>query len=69
MNWRLASVLYSIVSTVMMGLLMVVALITGYDDATGVIIAVLLGLILALPITYMVTKSLLAAAARDRQAG
>lgn len=69
MNWRLASVLYSIVSTVMMGVLMVIALIAGYDDATGVIVAVLLGLILALPITYMVTKALLAAAARDRQAG
>ncbi len=66
MNWRLAAVLYSIVSTVMVGLLMVVALVTGYDDATGVIVAVLLGLLLAFPITYRVTKSLLAAAARDR---
>lgn len=66
MNWRLASVFYAIASTVMMGVLMVAALVLGYDDAAGILVAVLLGLLLALPITYAVTKALLKMTASDR---
>jgi len=67
MNWRLASVFFSIVSTVTTGVLMVIALLLGYDDATGIIVAVVVGLLIALPITYGVTKAILALAERERQ--
>ena len=69
MNWRLAAVLFTIVSSVTMGVLMVLALILGYDDATGVLVAVLFGLLLAMPLTYLVTRALLTTPASDRLDG
>ena len=69
MNWRLAAVLFTIVSTVTMGVLMVLALILGYDDATGILVAVLFGLLLAMPLTYLVTRALLTTPASDRPDG
>ncbi len=60
MNWRLASVLFTIVSTVVMGVSLTLALVLGYDSALAIISAVLVGFAVALPVTYWVTKRLLA---------
>lgn len=68
MNWRLASAIFSIVSTVMMGVLLTVCLILGYDSMPVVIGAVLSGLVLSMPIAYLVTKRILTLAKQDQQA-
>ncbi|MFZ3192603.1 MAG: hypothetical protein WA154_05275 [Moraxellaceae bacterium] len=67
MNWRLASVLFTIVSTVAMGVLLTLSLILGYDSTVAIVLAVLSGLLLAVPVTYLVTKRLLALAVSEPQ--
>lgn len=67
MNWRLASVLFTIVSTVVMGVLLTLTLVLGYDSALHIVAVVLGGLLLALPVTYLVTKQLVAFTAQDQQ--
>lgn len=67
MNWRLASVLFTIVSTVAMGVLLTLSLILGYDSTVAIVLAVLSGLLLAVPVTYLVTKRLLAVAVSELQ--
>lgn len=67
MNWRLASVLFTIVSTVLMGVLLTATLVLGYDSTLAIVGAVLAGLLLALPVTYVVTKQLVAFTAQDQQ--
>lgn len=66
MNWRLASVLFTIISTVAMGLLLTISLILGYDSAVMILAAVCGGFVLALPITYLITKRLVAVTAQDQ---
>lgn len=68
MNWRLASVLFTIVSTVVMGVLLTLTLVLGYDSALHIVAVVVGGLLLALPVTYLVTKQLVAFTAQDQQA-
>lgn len=58
MMYRLASVVYLIVSIVVTGIIMVAALVTGYDDAFAMIVVSLVGFIVALPITYIVASRL-----------
>jgi len=67
MNWRLASVLFTIVSTVVMGVLLTLTLVLGYDSALHIVAVVIGGLLLALPVTYLVTKQLVAFTAQDQQ--
>ena len=67
MNWRLASVLFTIVSTVVMGILLTFTLVIGYDSTVAIVVAVLSGLLLAVPVTYLVTKQLVAFTAQDQQ--
>lgn len=58
MMYRLASVVYLIVSIVVTGVIMVAALVTGYDDALAMMIVSVVGFIVALPITYIVASRL-----------
>lgn len=56
--YRLASVVYLIVSIVVTGVIMVAALVTGYDDAAAMIAVSLAGFVVAIPITYVVASRL-----------
>ncbi len=59
MNWRLASVMFTLVSVVVIGILVTVALVTGHEKADAVMLAIGIGFVLSLPATYIVTKSLI----------
>ena len=55
---RLASVLYAIVGTTMAGILVVVALVSGYDTLKYILIAAGLGSVLALPASVFIAKAI-----------
>jgi|JI6StandDraft_1071083.scaffolds.fasta_scaffold384612_1 hypothetical protein len=58
MMYRLASVVYLIVSIVVTGIAMVAALVLGYDDAQAMIVVSVAGFVVAVPITYVVALHL-----------
>ena len=58
MNWRLASVMFTLVSVVVIGILVTIALVAGYDKANAVMLTIALGFLLSLPLTYVVTGRL-----------
>lgn len=55
---RLASILYSLIGTTVAGTLVVAALTMGYDTMKPVIAAAVIGFVLALPVTWLVTKGI-----------
>lgn len=57
---RLASLLYSIIGTSLAGAFVVAALVAGFDDARGIIVAAALGAILGLPAAWMVARAITA---------
>ena len=59
MNWRLASVMFTLVSVVVIGILVTIALVAGYDKANAVMLTIALGFLLSLPLTYVVTGRLI----------
>lgn len=59
MNWRLASVMFTLVSVVVTGILVTVALVAGYGDSTSVLLAIMAGILVSLPVTYVVTGKLI----------
>jgi hypothetical protein len=59
MNWRLASVMFTLVSVVVTGILVTVALVAGYGDSTSVLLAIVAGILVSLPVTYVVTGKLI----------
>jgi hypothetical protein len=63
--FRLAVLLYSIVGTTLAGILIIVALVAGYDDARGIIVAAALGAALAVPAAWLVARAI----TRPRAAG
>lgn len=58
MNWRLASILFSLVFVVVAGSLLTAALATGYNDAGGVVTAIVIGLLISVPATIGLTRHL-----------
>lgn len=58
MNWRLAAVLFALVFVVLTGSLVTAALGMGFDGSQGMIASVVLGLLLSVPVTIVVTKQL-----------
>lgn len=58
MNWRLASILFALVFVVVAGSLVTAALAMGYTDSKGVIASVVLGLLISIPATVVVTKQM-----------
>ena len=58
---RLASILYAIVGTTMAGILVVVALASGYDTLNYILIAAGLGAVLAFPASFFIAKAIKAA--------
>lgn len=57
---RLASILFSIIGTTLAGSFMIVSLVMGYDTARPIIIAVTAGFILAIPVSWLVARAILA---------
>lgn len=56
MNWHLFSVIYSIAATVLIGILMIAALTTGFNQIPHIWMAVGLGFLLAVPAGLFFTK-------------
>ncbi|MGB0903171.1 CTP synthetase [Halocynthiibacter sp.] len=56
---RLASALYSIVGTSLAGACVVVVLTMGYGTMMPIIYAALAGAVVALPVTWLVTRAIL----------
>jgi len=58
MNWPLFSVIYSMAATVTIGLFMIGALITGFDEIFHIQIAVGLGILASIPAGLFFTKKI-----------
>ena len=55
---RLMMLLFSMISTTLMGIGIVVALVTGYDTLQPILIAAALGFVLALPATWIIGRKI-----------
>jgi hypothetical protein len=55
---RLASILYSVISTTLAGSAIIASLVIGYDTLTPILVAAGLGFVAAVPVTYFVAKQL-----------
>jgi len=58
--FRLASILYSIIGTTMAGSLVVFVLVIGRDTLVPILLAAGAGALLALPVTWLVTRAMMA---------
>lgn len=58
MNWPLFSVIYSMAATVTIGLFIIGALITGFDEIFHIQIAVGLGVLASIPAGLFFTKKI-----------
>ncbi|WP_201616440.1 hypothetical protein [Psychrobacter urativorans] len=56
MNWPLFSVIYSIAATVSIGVLMIAALITGFNQIPHIQMAVGAGILVSIPAAFFFTK-------------
>ncbi len=57
--FRLASILYTIISATLAGIFFITALATGNDTLVPILAAVAAGYIVALPATYFITKMIM----------
>jgi len=55
---RLFMILFSVISTSMMGAAIVAALTTGHDTLIPILVAAGIGFVAAIPVTWMVAKQL-----------
>lgn len=56
MNWSLFYVVYLIAVTVTMGVFIVAALVTGFDEIVHILIVAILGMIVAIPEALFFSK-------------
>lgn len=56
--FRLATVLYSIVSTTLAGSAIIASLVMGYDTLTPILVAAGFGFVVAIPVSLLVAKQL-----------
>lgn len=56
---RLAMTLYSIIGATMAGTFMIVALVSGADTARPIILAAILGFVVAAPVAVLVARALM----------
>lgn len=59
--FRLAAMMYSIVGTTLAGSAMVAALVMGHDTLWPIMISVGLGALVAIPVSYLIAKKVMAA--------
>lgn len=55
---RLLMMIFSMVATTLMGVAVVVALVLGYDTLRPILTAAALGLLLALPVSWIVARQI-----------
>lgn len=55
---RLAGILFSLISTTLMGSAVVAALTMGKDTLTPILIAAAIGFVAAIPVTWVVSKKI-----------
>lgn len=55
---RLAGILFSIIATSLMGVGIIIALVSGNDTLRPILIAAAIGFVLAVPVTWIVTKKI-----------
>lgn len=55
---RLTLLLHTLTSTVIMGVGIVAALVMGFVSATAIVAAILVGLVLGLPVAWLIAKKL-----------
>lgn len=58
MNWQLLGAVFTIASGTVIGVLMTIALVIGFDEIPHIIAVVIAGLILSLPISWFVAKKM-----------
>ena len=58
MNWPLFSVVYAMASTVTIGIFMITALVTGFNEIPHIEIAVAAGILVSIPIGLFFTKKI-----------
>lgn len=58
MNWPLFSMIYSMTATVIVGLLIIAALVTGFNEIPHIQIAVVVGLLASIPVGLFFTKKI-----------
>lgn len=56
--FRLASILYSIVSSTLAGIAIIVVLVLGYDTLNPILIAAAVGFVVAIPVTWVLAKKI-----------
>ena len=57
---RLMLILFSMISTTLMGIGVIIALTTGYDTVNPILMAVAAGFVLSIPVSYFVAKAITA---------
>lgn len=55
---RLMMILFSMISTTLMGVMIIAALTAGYDTLRPIVIAAVVGFVLAIPVSYLVARRL-----------
>jgi predicted PurR-regulated permease PerM len=55
---RLMMTLFSMVATTTMGIGIIIALVTGYDTLQPILIAAIIGFVVALPVAWLIAKQL-----------
>ena len=55
---RLMMILFSMISTTLMGIGMVVALVSGYDTLNPLLVAIAIGFVLSIPASWFVAKQI-----------
>lgn len=69
MNWPLFSVIYSIAATVIVGVCMITALVTGFNQIPHIQIAVVMGLLVSIPAGLFFTKKVGSITGNEHQGG
>lgn len=55
---RLAGILYSITSTTLAGSAIIASLVMGYDTLTPILIAAVIGFVVAAPVSYVIARQI-----------
>ncbi len=69
MNWTLFSMVYSMTATVIVGLLMIAALVTGFNEIPHIQIAVAIGILISIPTAIFFTKKIGSITGEEKENG
>ncbi|MCQ0092843.1 CTP synthetase [Roseovarius sp. M141] len=56
--WRLAGILHLFIGSTLAGSGVIAALVMGYDDMSGILIAAALGFVVSFPVTWLIARQL-----------